>query len=257
LATALGSAICRASLRALGWLALAEGDERAAAAAWEERLAWCRVIGNKSGIAMFQDDLGWLAFRQRDWPAATSRFVEEVATGADLEEAWYWSRGLAGLAAVSAETRQFARAAWLLGAMDRVAAGQPGIDDDHLNQIAPRAERAASAARQALGAAAFDKAWRTGRRLPPPQAAAEAVALAASLAASRADAGAPAPYGRLTRRQLEVLRLLAQRRTDKEIAETLSVSPRTAQQHVAQIFNKLAVNNRREAAAAAVRLGIV
>ncbi|HEU0113719.1 MAG TPA: LuxR C-terminal-related transcriptional regulator, partial [Thermomicrobiales bacterium] len=128
---------------------------------------------------------------------------------------------------------------------------------DHLNQIAPRVERAAATSRRALGAAAFDKTWRTGRRLPPQQAAAEAVALAAADAVSGADADVPAPHGRLTRRQLEVLRLLAQRQTDKEIAEALYVSPRTVQQHVGQIFNKLAVNNRREAAAAAVRLGIV
>ncbi|HEU0113208.1 MAG TPA: AAA family ATPase, partial [Thermomicrobiales bacterium] len=59
--TALGSAISRVSLRTLGWLALAEGDERAAATTWEERLAWCRSFGVAAGVARFQDDLGWLA----------------------------------------------------------------------------------------------------------------------------------------------------------------------------------------------------
>jgi predicted ATPase/DNA-binding CsgD family transcriptional regulator len=257
LSTALGSAIGRLALRALGWLALAEGDERAAAAAWEERLAWCRTIGNKSGIAMYQDDLGWLALRQRDWPAAAHRFAEEIAMGAELEDAWYWRRGLAGLVAVSVETTQFARAAWLLGAMDRVAEGEPELDDNHYNQVGPRSERATAATRQALGAAAFDKAWRAGRDLPRQQAAAEAVVFATSLTATNAGASAPAPYGRLTRRELEVLRLLVQRQTDKEIAAALYVSPRTVQQHIAQIFSKLAVNNRREAAAVAVRLGII
>jgi DNA-binding CsgD family transcriptional regulator len=60
----------------------------------------------------------------------------------------------------------------------------------------------------------------------------------------------------LTNRELDVLRLLAQHQTDKEIAAALFLSPRTVSGHVVSIFNKLAVANRREAAAAAARLGI-
>ena len=66
---------------------------------------------------------------------------------------------------------------------------------------------------------------------------------------------------RLTRllgpaRELDVLRLLVQRQTDKEIAATLFVSHRTVMSHVANILGKLGVANRREAAAAAVELGL-
>jgi DNA-binding CsgD family transcriptional regulator len=56
---------------------------------------------------------------------------------------------------------------------------------------------------------------------------------------------------------MEVLRLLAQHRTDKEIAEALFDSPRTIQTHVERIRAKLGVDNRREAAAEAVRRGLV
>jgi DNA-binding CsgD family transcriptional regulator len=54
---------------------------------------------------------------------------------------------------------------------------------------------------------------------------------------------------RLTRRESQVLGLLARRRTDKEIAAALGISPRTAMGHVAAIPAKLGVRNRREAAA--------
>lgn len=68
--------------------------------------------------------------------------------------------------------------------------------------------------------------------------------------------GDPNPAG-LTVREAEVLRLLMQRRTDKEIADTLFLGARTVQSHVARIFDKLGVANRREAALAAERIGFV
>jgi DNA-binding CsgD family transcriptional regulator len=56
----------------------------------------------------------------------------------------------------------------------------------------------------------------------------------------------------LTRREVEVLRLLVAHRTDKEIAEALFISPHTASTHVKHLLNKLGVANRRDAALYAV-----
>jgi DNA-binding CsgD family transcriptional regulator len=67
---------------------------------------------------------------------------------------------------------------------------------------------------------------------------------------------APPPAG-LTPRELEVLRLLAQRLSNPEIADVLVVGQRTVQTHVEHILGKLGVSNRREAAAAAARLGLI
>jgi DNA-binding CsgD family transcriptional regulator len=61
----------------------------------------------------------------------------------------------------------------------------------------------------------------------------------------------------LSGREREVLALLVQRLTDKEIAAALSISPRTAMSHVLSILTKLGAANRREAAAIALRLGLV
>jgi DNA-binding CsgD family transcriptional regulator len=60
----------------------------------------------------------------------------------------------------------------------------------------------------------------------------------------------------LTDRQLEVLSLLAGGLTNSEIAERLSVSPRTAEHHVTAVLSKLEVDNRREAARRADELRV-
>ena len=60
----------------------------------------------------------------------------------------------------------------------------------------------------------------------------------------------------LTRRELEVLTLLAQGRRNAEIAESLFLSERTVHSHVAAILRKLGARTRAEAAAEAVRLGV-
>ena len=58
----------------------------------------------------------------------------------------------------------------------------------------------------------------------------------------------------LTVRELEVLRLVAARRGNREIAASLFISPRTASVHVSNILSKLSVSSRGEATATAHRL---
>ena len=61
----------------------------------------------------------------------------------------------------------------------------------------------------------------------------------------------------LTRREREVLALLAQGKTNKEIAGKLVVTERTAKYHVSSILSKLGAGNRTEAVSYAARLGII
>ena len=61
----------------------------------------------------------------------------------------------------------------------------------------------------------------------------------------------------LTRRQIEVLRKLAQGMTNRDIAEELVLSPRTVEMHVANVLNKLGCNNRAEAVGRAAELGLL
>ncbi|MGW7167505.1 helix-turn-helix transcriptional regulator [Streptomyces sp. NPDC054884] len=60
----------------------------------------------------------------------------------------------------------------------------------------------------------------------------------------------------LTRRECDVLRLVCAGRTNRQIAEELFISPKTASVHVSNILSKLEVSGRGEAAAVAHRLGL-
>ncbi len=73
---------------------------------------------------------------------------------------------------------------------------------------------------------------------------------------SRMTAEEPLPeHGHLTERESEVLRLLTQGKTDRQIAEQLAVSRRTVQKHVEHLLAKLGVPNRTAAAARVLGLG--
>jgi DNA-binding CsgD family transcriptional regulator len=61
---------------------------------------------------------------------------------------------------------------------------------------------------------------------------------------------------KLTAREREVLALLAAGMTNAELARTLFISERTANRHVSNIFTKLGVHNRTQAARAAVAAGL-
>jgi len=69
---------------------------------------------------------------------------------------------------------------------------------------------------------------------------------------------APTPIERLglTPREAEVLALVAAGRSNRQIAQTLFISPKTASVHVSNILAKLGVSGRVEAAALAHRLGL-
>ena len=89
---------------------------------------------------------------------------------------------------------------------------------------------------------------RGARRAPRCRRCRRADALAGREGSSRAEGS-----GLLSRREKEVLRLLGDGLSNREIAERLFISPKTAEHHVSRIYAKLGVSSRAEAAAYAAR----
>jgi two-component system response regulator DesR len=61
----------------------------------------------------------------------------------------------------------------------------------------------------------------------------------------------------LTEREREVLDLVAQGATNREIAEQLFLSPHTVKEHTSSLYRKLKARNRAEAVQRAQRLGLI
>jgi DNA-binding NarL/FixJ family response regulator len=74
--------------------------------------------------------------------------------------------------------------------------------------------------------------------------------------AAAVDGSEEDPFG-LTPRERQVLALLADGRTNREIGQTLYMAEKTASVHVSRILSKLDVRSRTEAAALAHRVGLV
>jgi DNA-binding NarL/FixJ family response regulator len=69
--------------------------------------------------------------------------------------------------------------------------------------------------------------------------------------------GSPVPDDRLTPRELEVVKLIAEAFTNRQIAETLKLSEKTIESHRSNVLSKLAMRDRVELVRYAIRRGLV
>lgn len=95
-------------------------------------------------------------------------------------------------------------------------------------------------------------AVRQGAALLDPSVTRRVLALMRQHGEQKAD-----PFKDLTERELDVLRLLAEGKSNAEIAEALVLSDKTVRNHVSIILDKLQVSNRVEAATYATRHNIL
>jgi non-specific serine/threonine protein kinase len=176
-----------------------------------------------------------------------------------LERRWAWveRRGVAECLAALAELAVLAGrhepGLRLFGAAEALRR-EIGILDAWHQQ--PRRAAAQAAARRALGEAAGDAAFAAGQVLPLGEAVELAVAMAEAIRADPAAQPPARPAHGLTERELEVLRLVATGRSDREIGAVLHISHRTVSRHLQSIYTKLDVSSRTAASAFAHRLGL-
>ncbi|MEA2583521.1 MAG: hypothetical protein QOF33_1606, partial [Thermomicrobiales bacterium] len=234
----------------LGVVAWGKGEGRRAIALLEESLALHQADGDVWAATDAQVYLGLIVTDLGDCARAASLLRETLAVRAELGVTFEISTCLVTVAVLGVATRQEGKAARLFGAgfalrEDLGSSFQPPERETY--------HRCIIMARSVLGEAAFSTAWEEGRRLSQDQAIAEASAVLAEIEETPLTPSRGTVAGELTARETEILRLLVRRLTNKEIADVLSISPRTVMNHVASILGTLGGALRREAADWAIR----
>jgi non-specific serine/threonine protein kinase len=241
------------ALAELGDTRLMMGDVAGAVPLLDEALALHRRSEFPVRIAVTLGERAHAARMQGDQALASHLFIESMTVAAEIGSERFVLGAVAGLAGVALALGQPERAARLLGAVDTAAKTSGGGRIAH----AAHSARILAELRASLPEPVFVAAWEEGRALPFTDARADAMALAASAEEPPAPVPDVASRFGLTARELDVLRLLVEGHSDRQIAAALYIGTRTVQTHVANLFTKLGVNTRAEAAAVAVRCGIV
>ncbi len=236
----------------LGIIATRRGDHDRAATLLTEALARRRAVGDPVLIANALYNLGDLYRQQGIHHHALPLFRESLAMRRDVRDLSGIGECLHGLALLTAATGADDTAAWLWGAEEALRSTMGAAVVPFL--VAER-DAAIAGLRTRIGDARFAVAWAAGLALPLDQAIAEALMIEMAHPLPVPPAGTPAHH--LSRRESEVLGLVARGMTDREIGDVLFITRRTAAAHVASILAKLGVPSRSAAAAEAVRRGLV
>ena len=232
---------------ALGLLAVERGDYGEARDLLTECVALSRSEGDVPRMAQHLESLANAQLGLGDVQAATASWTESLPVFRDLNDPFGTIWSLGGLALVAAAHGDHERTLRLAGVVDRMSR------EWSLSTSAFRVRQLEDASRQAraaLGERKSDSAWNDGLTMS------DARALEYALGAGKSEAGTAVDAGPLSRREREVVAMVAAGMTNRQIAERLFIAERTAEGHVERIRNKLGVRSRTEVATWAVEHGI-
>lgn len=255
------------SLSNLGMVAYLRGDTAVAERWFAEALTFAHEVDDQFGKAGIFLGQGRIAVHRGQLKAGVELLGQSLRILRQMGSRRLLADVVDALALAAASDLRFEVAARLTGSTATMREGsQIGITHGSRHEI----DSLLAQLHAELGDAGFDAAYERGRRLSLEAAVDDALELAGAIveAADLRLAREPVAPGRepgelaaealgLTPREREVLALLAEGLSDKEIADALFISPRTAMTHVGNILAKLGVNKRTLAASVAVRKGLV
>jgi predicted ATPase/DNA-binding CsgD family transcriptional regulator len=226
------------ALASIGGVELQRGNIDAARPWVQRALDVAIEAEDDHGAVGAQYTFGWLEFLSGDIEAAQRRFIAalDLVTESDALSVAQQVEGIA-VAGMAADPR---RAVKLFGAASKL---REEVETPVQLPWSIWLEPAMAEARAALPERIADKAWESGRAMSP----AELLALAREASGGASGKGARSAGG-LSKRELEVARLVASGMTSRAIAERLFLSERTVESHLEHILTKLGFSSRAQVA---------
>ncbi len=238
----------------LGLTAHFGGDLEAARRLYEEWRAINAARGDRHDLASALHMLGHVIATQGDLPAARALYRESLAIAREVGNRRRVVLVLWAVATLAAAGRDWERAVRLRASAEASAEALGVVPARPMRELW---DAQLEPARRALGEQGEAAAVAAGRALTLEQAADEALAWLAAPTDNRPTADVRTGLDGLTPRECEVAALVARGFTNRQIADALVIAPRTAENHVAHICNKLGLGSRAQIAAWAVEHGLL
>jgi non-specific serine/threonine protein kinase len=236
----------------LGSIAFFQGDYAKAMTHAEESLALYRSLGSVHGTASVLSHVGRALLELGDYERAEAMLSEGLLLSWQVGNKWYTIAALEGLAGTATARGEWERAARLFGAVEAIAKAN-GVAVHPADRATN--ERYIATIRSHLDGATFARAGDVESAVSLEQVISEALKKTSPVV-NAPVAPDPAVTAGLTGRELDVLRLLAQGLSDRDIAAMLFLSPRTIGGHITNLLSKLELDSRTAAAVFAVRHGL-
>src|SRR5919199_451812 len=250
-----------ASLDTLGALAFRRGDCERANALLEESLLVKREREDRWGIAAALHHLGDVALEQGHFSTARARYDDSLVQWVDLGDIWSIAMVLDSLAGMAQARGNPTRALKLVGAASALRERLHGAPMPPVQRA--QQQKLIEAVQGSLGTEAATAALAQGRAMGFEQAisyarAADEPAPTTKVAAESPTAlPAQGPLAWLTPREREVAGLLLRGMSNRQIAEDLVITERTAETHVCRILSKLGLDARAQIAAWVIDNGLL
>jgi predicted ATPase/DNA-binding CsgD family transcriptional regulator len=246
------------SLDFLGEAAHMQGDDARAAALHEESLALYKELGDRWGMALEHSNFGRVAFRQGNLDAARARLEHALAIQREVGDRWTIAWTLHNLGDVIFAQGDCAgsRSLFEEGLALFKELGDKGGIASTLHRLGRCAQHEHDFER---AEALLVEAMSLAQELGDERLARECQEALGQLRGKTQPAGDHASNypSELTKREVEVLRLIAEGLTDAQVADRLFLSTRTVQAHLRSIYSKLNVTTRSAATRYAMEHGIV
>ena len=237
------------AMQNLGYPIMMQGDIARAVELFEQALGIHVAYGDRYGIAFTHAKMGRAFLQQGGDIRSATHYAEALNEFRALRDLWGATYVLEEVGWLALRSGQAERAARLMAATEALRDAD-GVRLTPVSQA--HRERALASARSRLGDAGFAAVSAEGARMGLEQAAAE------GFAALHGVHEVPAAGEvSLTRRERQVLALLVEGKSDREIGAALELSPRTVGVHVSNLLGKLGVESRTAAVSVAMRQGMV